>query len=736
MRKPNSMTLLLILLLSLTLAMPPGLLAQSTNAEPQPGKELTWPRVHKENGLTISIYQPQIEKWEGNQIEARIAVGVQATGAKSPEYGVVTMSAKADVDKAARIVILRDFNFTRAEFPTEPSKQDEYLKMLSKYLPAGVKTVALDHLEASFAISQAVKKAKAVQVKNDPPRIIFSTSPAVLILVDGNPVLRSVAGQNAERIINTRALIVKVGGRFYLQAMNYWYEASELEGPWTIAKSVPPSLEPIKQGLVTAKQVDLMEPSKNADPLQALPTIYVSTVPAELIQSDGQPQFLPIEGTGLLQVKNSDNIIFMDVKSNDYYVLLSGRWFKAKSLNGPWAFVPGKELPSDFAKIPSDHPRANALVSVPGTPQAEEAVIANSIPQTSTIKRSEAKLEVPYDGEPRFAPIEGTPLQYAVNTSVPVIRVDAGSYYSVQNGVWFVGPSPTGPWAVADSVPAVIYSIPPSSPLYYVTYVQVYGSTPDDVEVGYTPGYLGTAVSPDDVVVYGTGYDYPPYIGTYWNGWPYTYGFNAGFTWDPFIGFGFGFGAGAIWGTWWNPWWGPLGWGWGRGWRYNNVNNNHVNIYNHWGRNVAPINHPYNGNEFRNGHWSQTGGRPFNPYSGRQRVGERGWGANARPIQIRPQTGLTPAVRNNVFAGRNGQVYRYNPSSSNWHRYTSGGWQNAQRNPGFQSQTRELNQQWASRNLGQQRFNTIRSFGGFRSGGFSRGGGGFAGGGGRAGGRR
>jgi len=508
--------------------------------------------------------------------------------------------------------------------------------------------------------------------------------------------------------------------------MNYWYEASELEGLWTVAKSVPSSLESIKQALAASKQVDLMEPSKDATPLQTAPTIYVSTVSAELIQSDGQPQFLPIEGTELLQVKNSDNIVFMDVRSNDYYVLISGRWFKAKLLNGPWAFVQGKDLPSDLAKIPPDHPRANALVSVPGTPQAEEAVIANSIPQTSTIKRSEAKLEVTYDGEPQFQPIEDTPLQYAVNSPLPVIRVDAENYYCVQNGVWFVGSSPIGPWSVATSVPAVIYLIPPSSPLYYVTYVRVYGSTPDDVYVGYTPGYLGTVVSPDDVVVYGTGYYYPPYIGDYWIGWPYTYGFGAGFEWDAFTGFAFGFAAGAIWGTWWNPWWGPLGWGWRHGRRYTHVSNNHVNIYHHWGRNVASINRIYNGNEFRNGRWSQTGGRTFNPYSGRQKVGERSWDVNSRRVSPRPQpqTRSTPAVRNNVFAGRDGQVYRYNQSSSNWQRNTPSGWQNTQRDPGFQSQSRQLNQERASRSIGQQRFNNVRSYGGFQSPPQQRGGGG------------
>ncbi len=51
-------------------------------------------------------------------------------------------------------------------------------------------------------------------------------------------------------------------------------------------------------------------------------------------------------------------------------------------------------MPPDFAKIPVDSPKATVLASVPGTPQAQEGLIANSIPQTATITRSEAKLTV------------------------------------------------------------------------------------------------------------------------------------------------------------------------------------------------------------------------------------------------------------------------------------------------------------------------------------------------------
>src|SRR6266542_330416 len=395
------------------------------------------------------------------------------------------------------------------------------------------------------------------------------------------------------------------------------------------------------------------------------------------------------------------------------------------------------------------------------TPQANEAVIANSIPQTATVQRHEAKLDVTYDGAPAFKPITGTSLQYAVNTQAPVIEVNAHSYYSVENGVWFDATSPNGPWEVATNVPPVIYSIPVSSPLHYVTYTQVYGSTPDDVYVGYTPGYLGTEVCPDNVVVYGTGWSYPPYIGSYWVGGPCTYGFGAGFAdnWD--VGFGFGFGDGLWLGTWAHPWWGPYGWGWHHHYPYNHVSLNHVNIYNHWEHGIAHSEHNYGFNSWNGREWSSHWGTHFNPYSGRSiqhaeplivhsdnrephsavrpgmpdhnlrdgtsaRVSAYDGNfhshissAPAAPVApAAPRTTLAPGLtyNQNLYGGRDGSVYRQSPSAG-WQRNTGSTWQTVPRN-----QTPALEQHALSHSMGEQRFNNFRSFGG----GFSHSAGGFA----------
>ena len=76
---------------------------------------------------------------------------------------------------------------------------------------------------------------------------------------------------------------------------------------------------------------------------------------------------------------------------------------------------------------------------MPGTPQAQEAVIANSIPQTATVTRAARRtFTATYDGPPQWRPIAGTPLTYAANAPTPIIRVDAKTYYALYNGVWFV----------------------------------------------------------------------------------------------------------------------------------------------------------------------------------------------------------------------------------------------------------------------------------------------------------
>jgi hypothetical protein len=691
----------------------------------QPGQPvdpttLSWPRLLSTNGWQFAVYQPQIDSWQGAQLTGRFAVGVRSTATSNETYGVTFFQARTEIDKVNRLVSLDQFTLTKAMFPTKPGMDQSYLDLLSQQLPQTARTIPLDHLEAVFVVSAEAAKALAVQVKNDPPSILYSTEPAILVLVDGPPILKPLIG-TYQRVINTRAVMLynTADQNDYLYAGSNWYNAQSITGSWNVDPTPPPDIGIALDAALATKQVDPLLPQR---PLATPLNVYVSTTPAELVQTSGTEVRVPLPGTALSYVANSDSAIFYHSNDTFYYVLISGRWFKGPYIYGPWTFVPPDSLPPDFQKIPADSPKANALASVPGTPQAQEAVIASSIPQTATINRNSASLTVTYQGSPSFAPVAGTSLAYATNTPTPVIMTGPMTYYACEGGVWFVATSPAGPWAVATSVPKAIYNIPPSSPIYYVTYAYVYGSTPDSVQVGYTPGYNGVYVAPGGTVVYGTGYVYPPLLAdSYWVPCPVTYGFGWGMAINPYTGFAYGFAAGAAYDCWCHPYWGCYGWADRYGLGYTHINLNSASFYAHWGTAVRGAG-SWGYNAYSGREWSAQRAAVFNPYTGAYVGNERGKVVNPYGAASSASRAVTSTARPaspaawhspNVYAGRDGTAYRANPAGG-YDRYNAGsGWQAA--NPASSSWATREN---SAQSLGYQRYDNYRSYGG---GGWNRG---------------
>jgi hypothetical protein len=638
-----------------------------------------FPRSFTVQGTQFNVHQPQYDSWKDDQLQGRFAMSVKTgthAGADGKnqdvlDYGVVWFKARTQIDKNARAVVLTDLSLDRASFPTSTARQDQYLQIVRDVIKdKHTLTVSLDQLESALAIVAADARTASLPVRNDPPDIIFSTAPAVLVLVDGKPALKPGGAGGVRRVINSRSLLLEEGGKYYTYLAGHWASAPALNGPWTAVGSVDAALTGALKNAVASKQVDTLDNPpdalKQVFAAGNIPDIYVRTAAAELISVQGDPRFVDIPGTKLSYIDNTGADVFVDAAADHaWYVLVSGRWFTAEGSKGPWRYVAPDQLPADFATIPPDSPKSGVLASIPNTPESREALIANSIPQTATANRKQARLDVQYDGTPQFRAISGTSLQYAHNTPVPVIRVSGDSFYAVDKGIWFTATAAMGPWSVATSVPAAIYSIPTSSPLHYVTYVRVYGSNGDDVYVGYTPGYYGTVVS-DNVVVYGTGSACVPWIGAFWYGCPATYGLGAYFGWNAWVGWTFGWGWGwydgwyGPYSPWWGPWYGPVypyGW-WSGGaaaW----------NVYGHWGNaavrgTAAAWADPWTGNVgrgVRGGFYNErTGGRGIgraavdtNAYTGTTRAGAQG-------IRYNPQTGSVVAgergVAANPYTGR------------------------------------------------------------------------------------
>ena len=168
--------------------------------------EQPWPRTFTSGNDTYKIYQPQVDRWEANQIHLYSAVELKIGKETAAHYGVVWFEARTEVDKVNRMVTLDQAKVTEVKFPAAHERESELISILEKRLPTVTKTISLDRLEAELDTDDEV--VKRVEVKNDPPKITIATKPSVQVLIDGAPQMREVPSTKLQRVINTRSIIL------------------------------------------------------------------------------------------------------------------------------------------------------------------------------------------------------------------------------------------------------------------------------------------------------------------------------------------------------------------------------------------------------------------------------------------------------------------------------------------------------------------------------------------------
>jgi hypothetical protein len=676
-RRISTSTRTLVLALSLALAL------TRAGATQDPG----WPREIARDDATLVYYQPQIDDWKDfKEINGRMAISVTPRGGK-PQVGIVALQMRTDVDVDSHTALLSDPHITSLTFPdTDPATAKKLDQLVRKFLnPQATLTISVDRLVASVEKKNAPPVAA---VKNDPPTIFFSYGPAILLYVDGDPVLAPIKNSDLTFVVNASwpLFVDQQNHQYYLFTGQTWMTSTDLKSGWMEAKTLPASMSKVPADPTWADLKPYI-PTPRATQAKA-PGVFFSNTPAELVAFDGKPVYATIPGTQLVFAKNTDSDVFVYSPTSTYYYLSAGRWFSAPAPTGPWIFATD-QLPADFANIPRDSAAARVLSAVPGTPEAADAVLLAQIPTTVEVNpaAAAAALKVSYSGEPAFEPIQGTTLSYAANTPDKVIKVQ-DHYYVCSQGVWFDSSTPTGPWQTSTSVPQVIYTIPPSSPVYNVTYVTQYVTPTGAVQASYTAGYLGIFIAGaaiGAIIAQGNGYYYPPYVfvgrGPYpvYYPRPAPYGYR---TYNPYTGasgvrgVAYGPNGSAHWGTSYNPYTGTYARGATVSGRYGSASvaqaynpytgaygasRQGSNAYGQWGSSVVT-----KGNQWAATQHSTTANGSVGTY--RNSAGGKavaGTSANGRAVAGKTAGG-------DMYAGRDGNVYKN--TNGSWQKYDNGSW--------------------------------------------------------------
>jgi hypothetical protein len=654
---------------------------ESDGGQDEEGFSDPWPReITGENGGKALVYQPQVIGWEEFAVlRMRVAAAVTAAGAEEPALGAIEIVGETDTDLESRLVGLSNLRVEKANFPSLDEAQIVKLQAaFDRLLPTEGLTISVDRVVANLERGK-IELDRGV-LNTEPPPIFISNEPAILLLFDGEPAMSSIEDTELEYAVNTNweYFYDKKSSQFFLLVEDAWLQAPGRGGPWTPADKLPRTFKKLPKDDPNFANAREHRKAKKMLPAE-VPRVFEAEVPSELILIRGEPALQRIEDTGLLWVANTESDLFLSMEEERYYYLVSGRWFRADSLDGAWTFATDK-LPEDFAKIPADHPRGYVRASVPGTPDADEAVLLAQIPQKAKVERDQVTATVEYAGEPEFKPIEGSSLEYAVNTSSDVIKI-GDLYFLCYQAVWFSGSTPEGPWTVTAEVPDEIYAMPPSSPVYNTTYVKVYEETPTYVTYGYTSGYWGMYWG-WGCLMYGTGWYYDPYFYPYghypyypiYYGYPYSYGVSAWY--NPHTGT---YGRGA-------SFYAPYG-GMGFGAAYTPGTGTYARgavahgPYN--SRGFAEAYNPRTGTYARTrqgsnvyGNWGSTGVRRGDDWVRTSHL----QGNDAGMRRYRTSEGGSGFVghgQDNLYAGRDGNVYRND--GSGWQKYGGGDWSNVQR---------------------------------------------------------
>jgi hypothetical protein len=661
--------------------------AQPSVAAPSPSTKpvwVVWPRTFASAGNTLTMYQPQVDSWDDySTLRFRAAIAVTASGSTQQHFGVIAVKADTLVDHESRTVFMANMDVA-VRFPglADQAQSDRLKSLVRECLPnLGSLKVALDQITAYMHGKSPIR---TVNVNLDPPPIYYSDSPAILVVYMGQPQFKPITGTGLMFAVNTNWVVLMdtSTSQYFLLNGDSWYTSPDpLRGPWVAAQQLP-------AGFASLPEDDHWSGIRAHIPgtiATSVPWVLASPEPTELIITNGAPSYTYMPETRLLYVNNPTLPLFMDPLDSSYYYLVSGRWFHAQDVTGPWTAA-SATLPAEFAKIPPDSPVGFALASVPRTQEADDAVLLASIPQKATITISQVTLDVDYDGDPRFVPIPPTSMSYAVNSAYPVVLSD-DLYYCCHQGAWFLSPTATGPWAICTSVPAVIYTIPPVSPLFNTTYVRVYGYTPTTVTVGYTGGYCGDYVAATGALVFGAGmltgtllaandnccwYGYNACFYSYGCAAHYSYAYGGycragGACYGPHGGAGWGSSYDALAGTWTRAAYayGPAGAHYGVQ-AFNPFTNTYAaraggtTGYGSWGEGAVS----------RGDQWVSAA------YASTSR-GSAGWAENssgqwAEGVHANfTDSSLARASNGDVYAGHDGNVYR--KSDGQWQRYQGGG---------------------------------------------------------------
>jgi hypothetical protein len=186
------------------------LFATAVLAAPIPARaeDTGWPRQFDSSSGAFVIYQPQPENLQGDVLTGRAAFSLQKSGDSHPIFGVIWFTEQIEVDRDSLTVTARNFDVTKVRIPNITADQaSRYEELVESHAASWDLSGSLDELQAGLAAAEKERESVA-DLDNAPPKILFHSQRAILVVYDGEPELEPIEGSRLQRVANTPYAVI------------------------------------------------------------------------------------------------------------------------------------------------------------------------------------------------------------------------------------------------------------------------------------------------------------------------------------------------------------------------------------------------------------------------------------------------------------------------------------------------------------------------------------------------
>ena len=107
----------------------------NTQGQAQSEQTALWPKVIPLEQMSITIYQPEAESFDGNTLQVRSAFNIY-DGTRLPVFGAIWFKARVHIDRNTNSVFYENIEMVDVNFPdVTTDKKEEFNKLLEAVIP-------------------------------------------------------------------------------------------------------------------------------------------------------------------------------------------------------------------------------------------------------------------------------------------------------------------------------------------------------------------------------------------------------------------------------------------------------------------------------------------------------------------------------------------------------------------------------------------------------------------------